>query len=217
LLTISFVDNIEIRYDEGVAVEHREPSFFEVNALAGLFFVAALGAAVKAVVLPVNQLTQPGGRVKVNAGPVTWPDVEGVVDLTSVGSTPPAYLNVPDLPPTLRLLTEAGPAIGVLAWAIGMALVAMVVRDVSRGTPFGSRVATRVAALGLVIILGPFASTTLEWIAGEVVVDRADVDQLVSPYYVLPLGAVLAGALAFALAEAFRQGRRLTAEVEGLV
>lgn len=189
----------------------------DTGVLAWGLFVAAGAAALRAVVLPVNQLTQPGGRVKVHVGDPVWPDTQGVVDVAPLNGQGMAYLQAHDLPTGVRLLTEAGPALGALAWAIGLALTALVIRDIGRGSPFGHRVPIRIAGLAVVVLIGGFASTTLDWLAARTVVDQLEVSQVVSPTYAMPLGGVLLAALLLVLAEAFRQGQKMSAELDGLV
>ena len=189
----------------------------DTGFLAWGLLVAAAVAAVRAVALPLIRVTDPGGRVKVYAGDPVWPDAQAVADVSPLNQQGIAYLHIPDLPVGLRLLAEAGPAIGALAWAVGLALVALVVRDIGSGSPFGARVPLRLTVLAALVVVGGTARTALEWLSSTAVVDRMNLDDTVSPTYAFPVGEVLIAALVLVLAEAFRQGRRLSAELEGLV
>lgn len=199
----------------------REISTLNAGLVAAFLLVLAVGAAAAAVVLPVNQLTQPGGHVQIAAGELALERPAGLPAGTRVSPVEPVgamWLEVSELPPHLRLLTEAGPAVGYLAWALGLTLVALVIRDIGQGRAFDARVPGRITMVAAVVLVGDIAVHAFDWLAADVVVDRLDAHGTVFPYpQVMPVASVVVAAFVLVVAEAFRQGRKMSAELEGLV
>lgn len=88
--------------------------------------LVALTNFIRALVLPINQLTKPGGEVALR---VVLSETTAATGLASVTLRMPdsmgaVELRVADLPTDLRFLTEVGPALGYLGWAIGAWLLA---------------------------------------------------------------------------------------------
>lgn len=197
-----------------------------VRLLIALLRLVALVAAVRAVVLPINQLTQPGGTVELAAG-VPAPAVVGVPGVTTeaAGDFGLVELHVFSLPTPLRLLTEAGPAIGYLGWAVGAWLLARALDSILAGRPFAPRVPVSIAGLALVLLVVPAVSALFGDLAANTVLDRVQDAGVSIPYerfdlgqtLLGSLGSVLLGAIVLVVAEAFRQGRKMATELEGLV
>lgn len=193
--------------------------------LIALLQLVALAAAVRAV-LPINQVTQPGGKVELAAGfpepaaanvPGVWTEAAGDFGVVE--------LHVFSLPTPLRLLTEAGPAVGYLGWAVGAWLLARALDSILAGRPFAPRVAACIAGLALVLLVVPAASALVGDFAANTVLDRVQDAGAAIPYerfdlsqtLLGSLGSVLLGAIVLVVAEAFRQGRKMSTELEGLV
>jgi Protein of unknown function (DUF2975) len=193
-------------------------------ATALLQLVAAVAVA-GAVVLPLNQLTQPGGSVVVTLtgqDPDRPLDVAGLPDGVSITDpAPQAELQAFDLPAGLRALTELPISLGAVAAALGAWLLARVVSTVADGRPFDRRNPRRLAGLAAAVVLGGLVVPLSEGMVTTAVLEHLDLTGPGSPVATFavefPLTPVVVGLALLAAAEAFRRGGALEAEVEGMV
>jgi hypothetical protein len=196
-----------------------------MGVAAALFYLLAGASFVVAVVLPVNQLTQPGGSVTVTLSEVDQDrplDLAGLPDGVSVTEPEPqALLQAFDLPAGLRALTELPASLGLLAMAAGSFLLARVVWTVRTGRPFDRRNPRRLAGLAAAVVLGGLVAPLSEGMVTTAVLGHLGLTGPGSPVALfavdLPLTPVLIGFALMAAAEAFRRGGALEAEVEGMV
>ena len=100
-----------------------------LDLLGALILLGSIGAAVVAVVLPVNQLTQPGGATRVELSPEAQEQAVAAITGVPEGSwlefVPDLYsmsLHVFELGWPLRLLSEAGTSL-LLACLAGAGLL----------------------------------------------------------------------------------------------
>jgi hypothetical protein len=193
-------------------------------ATAVLFVVAPV-AVVIAVALPVNQLTQPGGSVVVTPTELHGDrslDVPGLPDGVWVADVDQdALLTASDLPAGLRALTELPASLGALAVAAGAWLLARVIAAISDGRPFDRRNPGRLAGVAVAVVLGGLVAPLSQGVVSAAVLDHLGLAEQGSPLAlfstsipVTPIGIALA---VLAAAEAFRRGRALEDEVEGMV
>ena len=196
-----------------------------MGVAAGLFHLLAGAALVVAVVLPVNQLTQPGGSVTVTLSGVDQDrplDLAGLPEGVSVTEPEPqALLQAFDLPAGLRALTELPASLGLLAMAVGSFLLARLVWTVRTGRPFDRRNPRRLAGLAAAVVLGGLVAPLSEGVVTAAVLGHLGLTGFGSPVALfavdLPLTPVLIAFALLAAAEAFRRGGALEDEVEGMV
>ena len=198
-----------------------------LDVLGAFVLLMSIGAAIAAVVLPVNQLTQPGGATRVElssqakeqalsaiTGMPAGSWLEFVPDLNSMS------LHVFTLDWPLRLLSESGTSLllGCLAGA-GL-LLSRTLRTIRDGAPFHAANPRRLRLIGLLVLVGGLGGQVLDAFARLALIDAAGVPPASSPIQTsagLDLTWAVTGLLALALAEAFAVGRRLTDDVTGLV
>jgi hypothetical protein len=185
--------------------------------VAVLQLVAAV-ALVVAVVLPINQLTQPGGDVTVtfaDDGAERSLDLRGLPEGVSVADAEPtAVLHAFELPVALRALTESSSVLAALAVAAGS-------WSIRRGQPFDRRNHTRLAGVAAAVVLGGVVAPMAGNVAANTVLGHLGLLDPGSPFAFviveLPFNPLLLAALVLAIAEAFRRGGALADEVEGMV
>jgi hypothetical protein len=119
-----------------------------------------------------------------------------------------------------RVLWRSGDVL--LGLSIGLAcwLGSRVVRDIARGRPFVHPNARRIAVIGVVIMAGGMFSQLLEWMGVVSALGDAGLDGPGSPFLLggtLSLVPMLVAVPVLVIAEAFRQGTRISRDVEGLV
>ncbi len=202
------------------------------NGVAGVTLLSILVAAfgvvslLQAIVTPINQLTQPGGQVQVRLSPEAEQsrlDVPGLVG-GYLEPDPAAHdgllFTVPELPALLRLLTEAPALLTGLCGAVAALLLHRMLRDARAGRPFADRSPGRLTALAVVVVVGGLGGQLLEMLARFVVLGHVGATGVGSPVRLeasLDLGPLVVAFGLLALAEAFRVGRRLSRDTEGLV
>lgn len=195
--------------------------------VAVLLLVLAAASLVTAVVLPLNQLTQPGGRIEVRLTPSAAElAVDAVPELPAASalSVDPEQtllvLQAAELPAELRLLTEAPASLRGVCTGAGALLAWLLLRSIREGRPFDRRNPRRIVGLAGLVVLGGLGGPLLDGLARFSVLDHLGATGPESPFLLdatwdlAPL--VLAGLL-LALADAFRRGVRLTDDVQGLV
>ena len=213
-----------------MAAKGEPPRSFS-QLLAVVLFVLSAVSLVTAVVLPFSRLTQTDAVVRLNVAPLeshlvleTAPGLpEGVAlaPTSEEGLTVDAVAN-PDVsdevpPAGLRLLGALGTSVWGLALALIAFLLGRIVFTVGRGDPFNPANPVRFIAMSLTVIIGSLAADTLNWLAASAFYDHYSLQpplEVVAYYSWTP---ILLGALVLILAEAFRSGRHLARDTEGLV
>lgn len=136
------------------------------------------------------------------------------------GDNPVLGLHVRDVPLGLRALALAGTVLLALSVAAGALALAQVLRTIRAGRPFAARNATWWAVVAAAVLVGGGLVPLVDDIAALAVLDRLGLTEAGTPFEVgvtVPLLPFLVTALVLAVAEAFRRGAALTADVEGLV
>jgi hypothetical protein len=196
-----------------------------MSLAAAVLSVVAGAAFLAAVVLPVNQLTQPGGSIVVTPTDVDEDrrlDVPGLPDGVGVtDDSPDALLTAFDLPAGLRALTELPASLSLLAVGVGCFLLAQVIGTVRAGRPFERQNPRRLAGLAAAVLLGGLVAPLSEGVVSTVVLEYLGLAGPGSPVALfdvtIPLTPVGIALVLLAAAEAFRRGGALEAEVEGMV
>jgi len=196
-----------------------------MSLVSSVLFVVAAVALVVAVALPVNQLTQPGGSVVVTPTVLHGDrslEIPGLPDGVVVADADSdALLSAFELPAGLRALTELPAALNALAIALGAWLLARVMSSVEVGRAFDRRNPRRLAGLAAAVVLGGLVAPLSAAPVSVAVLEHLDLVGPDSPFALFdttisltPIGIALA---VLAAAEAFRRGRALEDEVEGMV
>jgi hypothetical protein len=134
-----------------------------------------------------------------------------------------AELMTPQLPLGLRLFAGVGALVGQLAWVAGALYVRRILLTVERGEPFIRRNAGRLVRVAGLVFLGGAVAPWLSWWGGREVLAHLQLSRdLILPPGVdhgdsLGFTSVLLGLVVLAAAEAFRRGRKLAEDTEGLV
>ena len=186
-----------------------------VAAIAGpLYAVAGTARAGDAVTVTV-ELSAPGA--------IEPPQVRGLPAGAQVEALDGAQvqLSAPGATVLEQLLSRGDAALLGLAIGAAALLLRPVLSSVAAGRAFGGGNARRLAQLAAVVVLAGEVGPLLPQLAAIAVLDRLQLIEPDSPFLVqlrFSLGPVLLlGALLLVLAEAFRQGERLSSDVEGLV
>ncbi len=198
------------------------------DLLSALILIGATGAAIAAIVRPVNQLTQPGGQVAVALtetaegqalGAVTGLPAGTWLEFDSAGF--PLQWHVLPLPWPLRLLTEASGSLLLGCLAVAGFLLARVIASVSAGQPFDAANPRRLQVIAALVLVGGIGSQFLEAFTRVALLDHTGAaDAPASPLEIsasLNLSWFLLGGVVLVMAQAFARGRALTEDVEGLV
>ncbi|MDQ4092490.1 MAG: DUF2975 domain-containing protein [Actinomycetota bacterium] len=134
-----------------------------------------------------------------------------------------AELVTPQLPLGLRLFAGAGALLGQLAWVAGALYLRRILLTVERGEPFTRRNAGRLVRVAGLVFLGGAVAPWLSWWGGREVLAHLQLSRdLILPPGVdhgesLGFTSVLLALVVLAAAEAFRRGRKLAEDTEGLV
>jgi hypothetical protein len=197
-----------------------------LDLLGALILFGSIGAAVAAVVLPVNQLTQPGGATRVELSPeaqgLALGAITGVPDGSWLEFVPDLHsmsLHVFFLDWPLRLLSEAGTSLLLACLAGAGLLLYRTLRTIRLGAPFDPANPRRLRLIGLLTLIGGLGGQVLDALARFALLDAAGTPTP-SPIVTsatLDLTWAVTGLIALALAEAFTVGRRLTDDVTGLI
>lgn len=193
--------------------------------LAGLVMVLGVALALAGVVLPVHQLSQPGGSVEVTVADAVveavpaLPQASGDVPVgLTLGDAP--RLHVAELPAPLRLLTEAPALLSGLLALVGAWLLRGVLREVAAGRPFADGVADRVTRLAGVTVVAALVPAALESLATVLVLEHtglADASAIGFTILSVDVGPLLLAAVLVVVAAVVRQGAELARETEALV
>jgi hypothetical protein len=191
--------------------------------LAGLVLALGLAVGVAGVVLPLAQLTQPGGSVPILVEDPTARTLvlEGLAEDARVEANREAELHVAELPASLRLLTGAPTMVTGLLLAVGAWLLRRILLDAASGRPFAPRTPDRIRGLAVLVLTGTLLPGAVASGATIAVVEHLDVLDATPGlgFEILQLEAlplVVVGVL-LVVAQVFRSGQQLTEDVEGLV
>lgn len=206
----------------------RQKPYLGTRGTTFLATVVLLWGAVSlgvAVVEPVNQLTQPGGDVSVmlTGDELVLARVPGLPDGTWLEPDPDQVgllLQVQSLPAGLRLATEAGTVVRGLSSALAAWLVWRLLSVIGAGRPFEARNPARLAAVALLVIVAGSGAQVVEHVVTMAVLEHLDATRAGTPFDIgvtFDLTPALLAAVLLALAEAFRRGRQLAEDVEGLI
>lgn len=199
--------------------------------LAIVLLVIGVVSGLTAVVMPIRQLTQDTATATIDinrdASQVALnsiPNLPSNASLTPTGSggmtvTVVAKSGVADqpVPVLLRFLTNLGTALWAATVAVIAFLLALIVSTISSGDPFNRKNTTRLVWVAIAILVGSAGADTLNWLSANMLSDYL---HLAPPLEVVPyysLTPFLMSALVLVLASAFRRGRQISDEVEGLV
>jgi hypothetical protein len=196
-------------------------SRWPISLVTGFVLIIGLIGLIVAIVLPINQLTQPGGSVAISLDdptPFERVPVSGLPDGThvEVDTANATTLEVFELPWYLRLLTEAGNILEGLALAYGAYLLGLVLRTVEEGKPFDRANPRRLTALAVVALIGGAAPPLLALAASAAVRAHVGLTAEVGGPPV-EVGGLAAFVLLLVVAYVFRRGTQLADDVEGLV
>lgn len=198
------------------------------DLLSALILLASLGAVIAAVLLPINQLTQPGGQVSVALTDAAQQQALGAVTglpertwLQFGTGEFPLQWHVFSLSWPLRLLTEASTSLLLACLAGAGFLLARVVRSIRLGEPFAAANPGRLRVIAALVLVGGIGSQYVEGFTRIALLeDTGAADALTSPLEIsasLDLSWVFLAGVTLVLAQAFARGRALTEDVEGLV
>jgi hypothetical protein len=198
------------------------------DVLSALVLIASAAAAIAAIVLPINQLTQPGGQVAValtdTAQAQAISAVTGLPEgtwLEFASSGLPFQWHVFELSWPLRLLTEAGTSLLLACLAVAGFLLSRLVRSISARQPFAAENPGRLRIIAGLLVVGGMGSQYVEALTRIALLDyTGTADAPSSPLATsvsVDLSWLFVAVVVFVLAQAFAHGRALTEDVEGLV
>jgi|GEM_PF-1636995 len=195
--------------------------------LIGAFF------AISAIVLPVNRMSKPDTTVTVNIGDDASTQV--LKDLpnlpTNVGLTPVSTNGLKvhltastkasgegaSLPWYLRFLAGLGSSVWAASLAAISILLALTLAAINGGNPFHPSNARRLTWIAALVVIGSAGSDSLNWLAARLAYNYLDLQsplEVVAFYSIPPF---LLAAVMLVLAQAFRRGRQIQDDVDGLV
>lgn len=208
-----------------------------IRSLSWLIGLIGIAAAIAGPVYAVNGATQAPGAVRV---PVELAVEAEPSDGATDGRIP---LEVPALPDGAavsalntgrelelaagestvaeQLLSRGDAAVLGLAVGVGAWLLRPVLDSLAAGRPFGAGHARRLAGLAGAVVVAGSVGPVLPQLGSLAVLDRLGLVGPGSPFVMgvtfASTPALLVGGLLLVLAEAFRQGERISRDVEGLV
>lgn len=199
-----------------------------ISWIAVGLLVVGVGALVGGVFRTVDRVAGHGGVVEVAAphGGDVHIGVDGrplppgtflLLDNAAV-----AQLHVLDLPIELRVLIGSGEALAGLGFFVAAMYGRRLLLSIWDGRPFDPRNPRRLVAISIGLVVGGVGSSVIATLAGAAVLGHLGIDATggqpldVRPWW-LDLSGLWWALIALALAEAFRRGRRLTEDADGLV
>ncbi|MEV0154023.1 DUF2975 domain-containing protein [Micromonospora sp. NPDC050686] len=152
-----------------------------------------------------------------------WQDTsDGTRD--AITGLPPVELATPSMvlsilePSWLDRLSLAGPELAAQALILAVLwLLRRIVRTVPAAEVFADANARRIVLIGLLVAVGGSAVQLLGYAADRAVVARSAAAGVVDAAFSFSFVPLAIGAIVLLLAEVFRQGVRLRADVDGLV
>lgn len=217
-------------HDQTTAAQPREVSRL-ASPLAVLLLVAAAALAVMAIALPLHQLTQDSAAATVTLDPAasatalgTVTAIPAQVSLTTVqpeglqvGVVATSGVDGQPVPLHLKLLTDLGTSL----WAAGLAviayLLARVLANISRGDPFHPSHARRFTLMAVAVLVCSAVADSVNYVAAVQFINYYRLPDAVDATADLSLVPVALAAVTLVLAGAFRAGRRIQDDTEGLV
>jgi hypothetical protein len=184
-------------------------------ALAALLGVVVALSAAAGVVVPVLRWVRGEGIPLPFLSEVTVPALDAVG--TRYGAA--EYAVTLAGPSTGQRLLDLVPGVlVVLLLAAGSWLVVAVMRTIAAGDPFAAANVGRLRAIAGLLAIGPFVTAFVELpfrgaLLGDVDLGGLDPGMAIE----MPWAPLVAGLVLALLAEAFKTGRRLRDDVEGLV
>ena len=204
-----------------------------IRSLSWLIGLIGVVAAVAGPVYAINGATQAAGAVEVpvelagqdDAGrtrvPLAVADLPDGTAVSARNGGSDVELSAEDSTIAEQLLSRGDALVLGLALGAGAWLLRPVLGSLAAGRPFGSGNARRLAGLATVVVLAAGIGPLLPQIGSLVVLDRLDLVGPDSPFVVgvtfAVTPALVTALLLLVLAEAFRQGERISEDVEGLV
>lgn len=208
--------------------EEREVSRL-TSPLSLVLLALAAVLAVLAVALPVIQLTRDEAIATVNLSPAaTTQALDGVTlptgYLTATGDDEVTVnlvvTQTPDGAPVsavAKIMTQLGTSVWLIGLAVICFLLARVLADIAVGRAFERDQARRFVFIAIAILICSVGADTINYLQASLLVGAigSPASIAVSAYY-SPIPVVLA-AVSFVLAGAFRSGRRIQQDTEGLI
>jgi hypothetical protein len=209
-----------------------------IRSLSRLIALLGIAAAIAGPVYAVNGATRAPGTVRVpvelsaEAAPSAAAPGDGRIPLEVSGlpdGVAVSALNTGrelelaawDSTVVEQLLSRGDAAVLGLAVGLGAWLLRPVLGSLAAGRPFGAGNARRLAGLAGAVVVAGSVGPALPQLGSVAVLDRLGLVGPGSPFVMgLTLAStpvLLVGGLLLVLAEAFRQGERMSREVEGLV
>lgn len=186
----------------------------ETAALEWFVRAVATVTLVGAVAVPGYQLTQRGGTIEATL-PLQAELLQPGVQYAAVDA--PIVVEAAELPWMMRLWSEAGFALTLLAIGLGALMVSRVLGAILRGDPFDTRNPRRIAILAGCVLVGGTLAPLIQGAASTMIASHLGLSGQVGspvPFELVPF--VVAG-LVFVVAGAFQRGSQLTADTEGLI
>ncbi|MEN3298408.1 DUF2975 domain-containing protein [Pseudonocardia sp.] len=132
-------------------------------------------------------------------------------------------LYVPGLGIGLRLLAGLGSLLSAFAVVLGAWLLRRVMLSIGQGRPFDPANTRRLAVIAGLVLLGGAGASLLTWVGARGVLAQLHLEpnDAASPIFdgfgPFGLGSVLVALVVLACAEAFRRGRQLAEDADGLI
>ena len=201
-----------------------------MSVVSGVLLLAAVFGLLRAGGQFVDMLRGPGVEMGVRVPADVFrtalaqlPVPPGATLSSGTGYGGAAELVTPQLPLGLRLFAGAGALVAQLAWVAGALYLRRILLMIERGEPFTRRNASRLVRVAGLVFLGGAVAPWLSWWGGREVLAHLELSRdLILPPGVdhgdsLGFTAVLLALVVLAAAEAFRRGRKLAEDTEGLV
>lgn len=201
-----------------------------IRFLAGAVLLVGLGLAVAGVAIWINAATQVQAQVTVpvqRAGdvppggdPVRLPGFDLPEGSWVETGGDGLALRARDSTLPEQLLARGDAVVLGLCIGVGAVLLRRLLLAIAEGRPFEPGNARRIATLAVLVGVGGTLAGVLPDVAGILVLDRLGQSGPGSPFALgvdLPLLPVCVAPVLLALAEAFRRGTELAADVDGLV
>jgi Protein of unknown function (DUF2975) len=209
-----------------------------IRSLSWLIGLIGIVAAIAGPVYAINGATQAPGTVRVpvelaveaepSAGgpgdgriPLEVAELPDGAAVSALNTGRELELAAWDSTVVEQLLGRGDAAVFGLAVGVGAWLLRPVLDSLAAGRPFGAGNARRLAGLAGAVVVAGSVGPVLPQLGSLAVLDRLGLVGPGSPFVMgLTLAstpALLVGALLLVLAEAFRQGERISRDVEGLV